>query len=116
MVGIHYVRGVKGHWIPPAIDVIAVDKYNLTHPAAEAAGARAHYEQYIFRSLLPHQRCAIVPGLFGNPNSSHANTDDGLVDKLMGYVEWSQQEPRIVGMMPWHWDDLLEPSLRVAYR
>ena len=32
--------------------------------------------------------------------------DESLVEKLSAYFAWADTEPRITGIMPWHWYDL----------
>ena len=32
-------------------------------------------------------------------------TDDALVTKLADYWDWADTEPRITGIIPWHWQD-----------
>jgi hypothetical protein len=53
----------------------------------------------------------LVPGLFG-PNGTHNNAtataenDDALLEKLTAYWAWADIEPKITGLIPWHWTDL----------
>ena len=83
----------------------------------EADLARAYYERYLLPSLRPHQRVAAVPGLFGDAASSRNATDAALTAKLRGYANWSDHEPRLVGLAPWHWDNLLaDKALPARYR
>ena len=62
---------------------------------------RALYETQVFPAMLPHQRAFIVPGTFGcegdlKPQATQIST------KLRLYFEWAKQEPRIAGIVPWH--------------
>ena len=63
-------------------------------------------------------RCAASPapsrfdeeGLCADGNDSgtdaqHTAQDGWLLAKLNKYWEWIQEEPRIVGLNPYHWDD-----------
>ena len=68
----------------------------------------------IFALLKPHQSVWLIPGLFGaagpawpTPNvTAMAENDESLVEKLSAYFAWADTEPRITGVMPWHWYDL----------
>ena len=83
--------------------------------ACEAASAKLHYEKFVSK-LKPHQSIWLVPGLFG-PNATASNAtapnatvmaanDRSLVDKLSAYWMWADTEPRITGLIPWHWANL----------
>ena len=71
------------------------------------------YER-IFALLKPHQSVWLIPGLFGaagpawpTPNvTAMVEKDESLVEKLSAYFAWADTEPRITGVMPWHWYDL----------
>jgi hypothetical protein len=71
----------------------------------------------IFALLKPHQSVWLIPGLFGavgptwpTPNvTAMAANDESLVEKLSAYFAWADTEPRITGVMPWHWYDLGAP-------
>ena len=101
-----------------------VDEYGTN----ETAWHRQFYERYVFPSLHPHQRVAVVPGLFGcdvgdkgrctnsleqaqgqclcsvsGHNLSHTAQADGLIAKLRSYLGWAAAETRIVGVNPWHY-------------
>ena len=109
--------GEPGQWpeIPAGLDVISLDAYGVG--AAEAAMAKQFYERFLPR-LKPHQSVWLVPGLFGfngtgpNPADSHlrkcwatvmAEADESLVEKLSAYWAWADADPRITGVIPWHW-------------
>jgi hypothetical protein len=119
--------------VPAAIDFISIDEYtegkccfNTTggqpdlcgyeiNPVdcvmreCEADHVMAFYYLKVFPLLkAPHQRAWIVPGLFGNDSPGSlagdlAHQEDMLLQQLEGYWTWMQNEPRIVGMWPWHW-------------
>ena len=83
--------------------------------ACEAAAAKLHYEHFLPK-LQPHQSVWVVPGLFG-PNATALNAtapnatamaenDESLVAKLSAYWAWADGEPRITGIIPWHWANL----------
>jgi hypothetical protein len=53
-----------------------------------------------------------VPGMFGSccghdtvagNGSISAERDEELVVKLQGYLDWAEAEPKLVGLIPWHW-------------
>ena len=107
--------GTPAEWpeIPRGLDVISVDAYSSG--ACEVATAMQFYQRFL-PMLKPHQSVWVVPGLFG-PNATHANAtranttamaenDESLVEKLSAYWEWADQEPKITGMIPWHWANL----------
>ena len=83
--------------------------------ACEAASAKLHYEAFLSK-LQPHQSVWVVPGLFGPnatapgagaPNATAmAENDASLVEKLAAYWAWADAEPRITGIIPWHWANL----------
>ena len=103
--------------IPAGLDIISVDMYGSG--ACEAASAQVIYER-IFALLKPHQSVWLIPGLFGaagaawpTPNvTAMAEHDESLVEKLSAYFAWADTEPRITGVMPWHWYDLGAPPNR----
>ena len=65
----------------------------------------------IFALMKPHQSVWLIPGIFGAagptwpiPNTTAmAANDESLVEKLSAYWAWADAEPRITGVMPWHW-------------
>ena len=82
-----------------------------------AVAAKQFYERFISK-LKPHQSVWLVPGLFGfnatgpNPTDSHlrkcwgtvmAEADEVLVEKMSAYWAWADADPRITGVIPWHW-------------
>ena len=121
--GVHYCRtpGAKS-WISPHLDVVGVDVYvtsagtNASAAAGEAAAAKAYYEEWIFPQLHDGQNVAVVPGLFAKAGENHVAQDAALTAKLLGYEAWIETEPRIVGMVPWHWDSFDSTFPEAAYR
>jgi hypothetical protein len=77
--------------------------------ACEAAMTQVIYER-IFALLKPHQSVWLIPGLFGAAGAGNVTAmvekDESLVEKLSAYFAWADTEPRITGVMPWHWYDL----------
>jgi len=118
-------RCVQGRCIPatwkyfPAdIDAISLDGY--ANSAGEVTFARSQYERYFFPLLRPHQKVWVVPGIYGHNCSSDgstrmqnasclARTDSILVAKLRGYLSWAEAEPRLEGIIAWHWPSLAGP-------
>ena len=121
--GVHYCRtpGAKS-WISPHLDVVSVDVYvtsagtNASAAAGEAAAAKAYYEEWLFPQLHAGQKVAVVPGLFAKAGEDHSAQDAALTAKLLGYEAWIETEPRIVGMVPWHWDSFDSTFPEAAYR
>jgi hypothetical protein len=79
----------------------------------EVSTVRKIYEKaFATGRLHPHQRMLVVPGLYGNDSATHAEHavhDKRLVLKLEQYWEWIQNESRIVGLCPYHWQDTPDP-------
>ena len=117
--------------IPPGIDVLSFDGYSAG--TLEVDQHRALYQTSLYPKLAPHQRAAVVPGLFGcslrKKGKCEANTsatgphcmctingDDlsdeaqsaKLVAKLEGYMSWAREDPNIAGIIPWHWSNEME--------
>lgn len=105
-----------GPIVPASIDVISLDIYhhagcesyiNCSIPASEVGTAQAFLKAHVVPRMLPHQRLFVVPGTFGDWNSSRsgpiAAQQDDVVAKLNGYWEWAQSDPLIVGINCWHW-------------
>ena len=92
-------------------------------------GDKWFYRRYLLPLLRPHQsvpshqplaehgadcwctrrRIWGVPGIFGNPHgnaSQLAARDEELVEKLRNWVAWANEEPRIAGLQPWHWQNV----------
>jgi hypothetical protein len=119
-----------GNWWSPALDVVSVDLYsyetgNQTGKmlgVAEASHVKQYYEQYLFPLLGPHQKVAVVPGLFADSLEQHHHNrtaqDTMLCNKLAAYQLWAKSEPRIVGMAPFHWDTFgdVNASTPAVYR
>eukprot|EP01052_Picozoa_sp_SAG31_P043293 SAG31_NODE_7165_length_1769_cov_1.417365_3_plen_200_part_00 len=104
--------GTPGTWteVPAGLDAISVDVYGSG--ACEVVAAKLMYQRFM-PMLKPHQSIWVVPGLFGpnatafgaaGPNATvMAQTDASLVEKLSAYWAWADAEPRITGVIPWHW-------------
>ena len=117
--------------IPTGIDVISFDGYSAG--TLEVDQHRALYQTHLYPKLAPHQRAAVVPGLFGcslpNKGKCEANAsatgphcmcalngDDlsdeaqsaKLVAKLEGYMSWAREDPNIAGIIPWHYSNRME--------
>lgn len=97
--------------LPAAIDVISLDGYcpsapnGCTSAKQEADLMRHIYTNQLFPVLLPHQKVFIVPGLFGNGSNPTEPQDAQLVEKWNAYLSWMADEPRIIGVNPWHFDN-----------
>lgn len=64
-------------------------------------------EEQLRPRLHDHQRVLLVPGLYGDRNTtrsgSMAEQEEYLLAKLEHYYEYAQAEPLIAGLVPWHW-------------
>eukprot|EP01043_Picozoa_sp_COSAG02_P027762 COSAG02_NODE_1650_length_11487_cov_13.602895_13_plen_396_part_00 len=119
--------------IPDGIDAISLDIY-FQFPdrlpngsyfgggSTEVSWAKSFYNKYFLPLLKPHQSVWLVPGLFGSnvsrdggfgPTMNHTvintsamvATDENLAEKLSDYWAWASTEPRITGVLAWHWED-----------
>lgn len=101
---------------PAALDYISLDGY--ASGASEAHFAREQYERYFFPLMRPGQKAWVVPGLYGKDSGGNrtaaAATEDELLAKLDGYLQWASgpDGDRIAGINPWHWPAL--PGIKPA--
>eukprot|EP01043_Picozoa_sp_COSAG02_P057088 COSAG02_NODE_6873_length_3314_cov_10.548198_1_plen_224_part_00 len=106
--------------IPGAIDVMSLDGYCVYHlsdpqcePGDEAHMMRGIYEHGLLPKMLANQSLFVVPGMFNAGNmSGHslAAQQAAMAQKLRGYVQWANEEPRIIGLFPWHLEDFCATS------
>lgn len=105
-----------GYWptIPPALDFVSIDAY-VGDGSFEPTWMRQFYQQFIYPKLQPHQRVWVVPGLTGPlqdgvapPGPPYLN-DTLFLEKIQGYYNWTLQDDRVVGFMPWHWESYPPP-------
>jgi hypothetical protein len=101
--------------VPASVDWVSCDQYEdptkATSPypwfasAAnpEADAQRFFADHFIKSKLHEHQRVVLVPGIFGN--RSDGWTDKYLTEKLQGYWKWAQEDSRVAGFNPWHFND-----------
>jgi hypothetical protein len=101
--------------IAPDFDFFSVDTYQWdyrqpTVGKAEVGAIKSAYGQ-LFSKLGPHQQLLIIPGTFGCSSTSAvgkvvpvlAGQQANVLDKLNGLFEWAKTEPRIGGMISWHY-------------
>jgi hypothetical protein len=76
--------------------------------AREAHVAEQYYKRFFFPLLRPHQSVWVVPGVYGpgGDATQMAATDNQLAAKLSAYWEFAKREPRVTGMIGWHWSTL----------
>lgn len=104
-------------YIPHDIDFISSDQYATGTREAEVT--EQYYKRFWYPLLRPHQRVWVCPGMFGPPGSpaQMSATDLELVAKLQAYWQWSKRDPRVAGMIGWHWSTLYStfaPSMRLG--
>jgi hypothetical protein len=97
--------------IPSGLDYISLDVYS--NPTSEIAIAKSYYSRFLLPLLQPHQSVWLVPGMFGKngtQNNPHemATQDTELVSKLNDYFRYAAEEPRVTGLIPWHWEQEAE--------
>ena len=104
--------------VPPEFDLISVDTYAGYKPGSRGADEVASAKK-IFSVILPklhgHQQVLVVPGTFACSNLSYFPLEQqakNVVEKLDGYWAWMQQETRIAGMLPWHFNTRRGPEHR----
>jgi hypothetical protein len=113
----HACEPKRWPYLPRDIDFISSDQY--VTGAHEAQVTEAYYKRFWFPLLHSHQRVWVCPGVFG-PSGTPAQmaaTDHHLVAKLQGYWNYSKREPRVSGMIGWHWSTLystFSPAMRVG--
>jgi hypothetical protein len=96
--------------VPAAVNWVSADRYwsSPPHkPGAHAAALKGIYEDRIFPRLLPHQRALLVPGSFASDRSKQCSAacfDRFMTEDALDYIEWASNEPRIVGIAPYHWN------------
>lgn len=99
--------------VPPALDFISVDLY-YANGTKEVERVKSYYEAFVFPGMSAHQLAFAVPGTFWDKRFNNKTTtslrhqaenERRLVQKLQAYVEWAKLEPRLVGLMPWHYND-----------
>jgi hypothetical protein len=101
--------------VPPDFDLISIDHYDGylpgTNGSAEVEEAKANYE-VLFGKMHPWQRAVLLPGTFACSNLSWADSvgmplrvqQANVVEKLRGYWAWAQNDSRIGGFCPWHFN------------
>ena len=126
--------------IPSGIDVISMDGYGVCTAddasrgfcdgvnQSEAGWHRQFYKDHLYPKLLPHQRAAVVPGLFGcatphqqggceanasvtgrclcfvsGTDLSHAGQESRAIGRISEYLAWAADDPMLVGVVPWHY-------------
>jgi hypothetical protein len=120
--------------VPEGIDVLSIDGYE--YGENESLWHKAFYEKNVLPALKPHQRVAVVPGFFGcatpdqvggcekndslaktrcvcsvnGQDLSYAGQAASLIRKAECFFAWAATEPRLVGMIPWHYAN--RPSTR----
>eukprot|EP01043_Picozoa_sp_COSAG02_P009955 COSAG02_NODE_343_length_24147_cov_30.662051_18_plen_159_part_00 len=77
--------------------------------SAEASVVREFFATNLWPRMAPHQKGMVVPGIFADVNISRsgslASQDERALSKLRGYSNWIKNEPRLVGINAWRWND-----------
>eukprot|EP00656_Telonema_subtile_P019314 TRINITY_DN20588_c0_g1_i1.p1 TRINITY_DN20588_c0_g1~~TRINITY_DN20588_c0_g1_i1.p1 ORF type:complete len:301 (+),score=38.93 TRINITY_DN20588_c0_g1_i1:174-1076(+) len=91
--------------VPAGIDWISFDYYN-----PPASIVRGWYETGLYPKMLPHQHAVLVPGASGSahwPTGPPPGWDaSAMVDRAHEYFAWAAEDPKVVGLIPWHWKTL----------
>ena len=92
--------------IPPALDYISCDVYNVTSGAGEAAEIIKYYSRFLGK-LHPHQQALFVPGTFScstgrGVTANHSSQTAMVLQKLEMLSTYAATTPKIGGFYPWH--------------
>ena len=111
--------------LPQSLDIFSIDHYSChykgqpceTDPLAEVAELRKLLTTLVIPRLWPHQRLMVIPGLFGDFNTTRsgplARQEEMLLGKLEAYHRWVAVDKLVVGMLPWYVARL--SSVRVGF-
>ena len=125
-----------GYWphVPRALDFVSMDAYvdSPNSTSADGDGAfepvwiRQFYNDLIYPKLASHQRVWVVPGLCGpirdttppqiTPSKGPYLNDSGYLAKMEVYAQWTREDERVVGWLPWHWETVLPGAGTVTPR
>ena len=101
--------------LPAELDLFSIDLYaaRASHsnpssdPRKELEEVQKMVADHMRPRLHPHQRLMLVPGLFGDRNTTRSGTmeaqEEYLLAKLNATVAYAESQPDIVGVIPWHW-------------
>jgi hypothetical protein len=112
--------------VPASIDYISMDRYDIGNVNAtyEIRATQEFYFGHVYPKLYPHQGVFVIPGIYGNDpvncqkNNVSCPLEDQavqVVSKLEQYFAWAQQDDRIVGFNPWHFNNRSVPQWGGAY-
>ena len=45
-----------------------------------------------------------MPGLFADPRLPRNESEKILLDKIDGFWSWAQNDTKVAGINPWHWE------------
>lgn len=102
--------------VPASLDYISIDRYNTpnTNGTAEVVSVHEYYTGTLYPRLHPHQAVFLVPGIYandpyncekGNVSCPVKDQEAQVVIKLEEYFKWAQEDEKIVGFNPWHFND-----------
>jgi parallel beta-helix repeat protein len=101
--------------LPAELDLFSIDLYAAreshsnpsSDPQKELEEVQKMVADHMRPRLHPHQRLMLVPGLFGDRNTTRSGTmeqqEEYLLAKLNATVAYAESQPDIVGVIPWHW-------------
>ena len=95
--------------LPASLDFISVDSYSGFDPNVPGTNELKQVKEFVdilFPKLHAHQRVVLVPGVFGCRNFTYfplAQQEDHVLAKLDAYLEWMNNDTRIIGLNPYHW-------------
>ena len=119
--------------IPPGLDAISADVYDMNTPperppnsngTANAYKNIKFFENEVFPRLRPNQMALLAPGVFAsspahcrasNISCPLATQAEQVVARLDVLFNWSKQQHKIAGWIPWHFENRSTPQWGGAY-
>jgi polygalacturonase len=102
--------------VPAALSFISIDSYDESiENNMEVEKVRNYFRSFIYGGMLANQSAFVVPGTFYSQNSSVASQAAGIVTKLRNYEAWANDDPLLVGLVPWHYNNRCYKSMPAGF-
>ena len=97
---------------------------DISNGTREVERVKSYYESFVFPGMSAHQSVFAVPGVFWDKRFNNKTTtfvrhqaqnEQRIVAKLQAYVDWAKVEPRLAGLMPWHYNDRCSKSMASSF-
>jgi len=93
--------------VPESVDIISIDIY--PDESKSVWEAQQLFENNLYPLMkLPTQKAMYVPPAYSAYNSSDYYRDDLMTQWAQDAINWVMTDSQLVGLLPWHWDDLPE--------